>query len=98
MVLSYAFYQRQRGRLHGSSLAGPEPSLQSFAASAYPAAQSIYLYADQSRIQRTRVQMFLKFAMSDHTAGQRGSLTYEGLIPLPDDEREKHRLEPLLKF
>lgn len=52
VLVDYPFYLENKSQLSASAMAGPEPSLATFADGTYPLARPIYLYADDTRIGR----------------------------------------------
>lgn len=52
VLVDYRFYVDNQTQLGGSALEGPEPSYATFADGTYPLARPIYLYADQTRMDR----------------------------------------------
>jgi phosphate transport system substrate-binding protein len=52
VLVDYAFYLANQTQLGGSALEGPEPSSATFADGTYPLALPIYLYVDETRMDR----------------------------------------------
>jgi phosphate transport system substrate-binding protein len=52
VLVDYRFYRDNQSQLGGSALEGPEPSYATFADGTYPLARPIYLYADQTLMER----------------------------------------------
>jgi len=75
VVLAFGYYQQNRGKLLGTMLEGPVPTLASLSDGTYPAARPVYVYAQRQRIVENQGNRSLAYALSDsYTIGSRGGL------------------------
>jgi phosphate transport system substrate-binding protein len=77
-------------KIQGAYVDEVEPTFENIASGDYPVSRPLYFYVKKAHIGTIPgIAEYLK-AFSDEKAwGPEGYLTDKGLIPMPDDEREK---------
>ncbi len=91
-IFGYSFLDQNRDTVHASPIDGIAPDFERIADGAYPASRSMYLYIKKAHVGRVSgIVEFLEELTAERAWGEFGYLTDKGLIPLPDEERERWR-------
>lgn len=100
-VFGFSFLDQNTDRLHGSNIGGEEPTFDNIADGGYPISRSLYFYVKNAHADVIPgMREYVAEFTSDAAFGRSGYLADKGLIPLPEEERQKVReaaakLEPL---
>lgn len=91
-VFGYSFLAENTDKIKAVTIDGVEPEPEAISQGEYPVARSLFFYTKNNHFDRVAgmkeyVQMFL----SEQMIGDQGILLQEGLIPLPENQREEAR-------
>lgn len=88
-VMGFNNLDRNRDKLQGMSINGVDPNYDTILEGRYPASRALYLYVKDDHQQLVRsLGAFVSTYVSDGVIGEEGLLADNGLVPLPDAERE----------
>lgn len=89
-VFGFSFLDQNRDKIQGSTIDGKKPEFESIADGSYPISRPLYFYVKKAHV---GVIPGMKEYLSEFTAdkawGDDGYLSDRGLIPMPQDERNK---------
>jgi phosphate transport system substrate-binding protein len=89
-IFGYSFLDQNSDKVHGSKIAGVAPTFDSIADGSYPVSRPLYFYLKSAHVGFVPgLEEFLAEFTSDAAWGDFGYLSDKGLIPLPEEEREK---------
>ena len=100
-AFGYSFLAENRGKIQASSLNGYAPTPETISTGKYPVSRSMWFYVKNAHVGVIPgIKGYLAEFVAESTFGPNGYLADEGLIPLPESERETWRnratnLEPL---
>ncbi len=93
-VFGFSFLDQNLDKVHGSKINGIEPTFEAIASGDYPVSRSLFIYVKKAH---AGVIPGMKEYLTEYTSekawGDEGYLTDKGLIPMPEDEREKYRTD-----
>ena len=91
-VFGYSFLDQNADMIKGALVGGVEPTFENIAGGAYPISRSLFFYLKAANVGVTDglKEYALEFT-SEEAWAPGGYLEEIGLVPLPDDEREKYR-------
>ena len=89
-IFGFSFLDQNADKIQGAYVDGVEPTFENIASGDYPVSRPLFFYVKKAHIGTIPgIAEYLE-AFSDEKAwGPEGYLTDKGLIPMPDDEREK---------
>ncbi len=91
-IFGYSFLDQNIDLIAGATIEGVEPSFENIAEGAYPISRPLYIYAKKAHVGMIAgIVEFLNEYTSEKAWGEEGYLADKGLIPMPDQEREKYR-------
>lgn len=89
-IFGYSFLEQNADKLHGSVVAGFEPTFDNISAGDYPVSRSLYFYVKNQHVGSVPgLKEYLQEFTSDKAWGDYGYLADKGLIPMPEEERAK---------
>ncbi len=89
-IFGYSFLEQNEDTIHGSFVDGIEPSFENIAEGNYPVSRPLYFYVKSAHVGVIPgIKEFLAEFASDKAWGEDGYLVDKGMIPMPDEEREK---------
>ncbi len=91
-VFGYSFLDQNADKIQGSLIDGQEPTFENIADGKYPVSRSLYFYVKQAHVNKIPgIAEFISEFTSEKAWGDDGYLTDKGLIPMPNQERNKFR-------
>ncbi len=91
-VFGFSFLDQNADRVHGSLVDGVEPTFENIAGGQYPVSRPLYFYVKKAHAGMIPgIHGFIKEFTSEKASGEEGYLIDKGLIPMPEEEREKFR-------
>lgn len=91
-IFGYSFLEQNRDRVQASSIAGVRPTFDNIASGDYPVARSLYIYVKNQHAGTVPgMKEFVGEFTSERAWGPDGYLADKGLIPLPEEQRERQR-------
>ena len=100
-VFGFSFLDQNTDKLQGSIIDGVKPTFDNIASGDYPVSRSLYFYVKNAHVGTIPgMQEFVTEFTSENAWGPDGYLPSKGLVPLPEDMREKmaksaQNLEPM---
>ena len=89
-IFCFSFLVQNADKMHGAKVAGVEPMFENIAEGTYPVSRSLYFYVKKAHVGVIPgIEAYLAEFTSDRSSGPDGYLIDKGLIPLPDDQRNK---------
>jgi phosphate transport system substrate-binding protein len=89
-IFGFSFLDQNADKVRGANINGKEITFENIASGAYPISRPLYFYVKNSH--REKVQGLNKFIaefVDEDTFGEEGYLVDKGLIPSPEETREK---------
>ena len=91
-IFGYSFLDQNKDSIQGVRIGGVEPTYDLIASGEYPVSRPLFIYAKGAHVGVIPgMKEFLEEYTSEEAWGPYGYLAEKGLIPMPDDEREKYR-------
>ncbi len=91
-VFGFSFLDQNEDRVQGSIVDGVEPTFENIADGSYPVSRPLYFYVKKAHANMIPgIKEYLKEFTSEKAGGDEGYLVDKGLIPMPEEEREKFR-------
>jgi len=91
-IFGYSFLEQNADVIQGSSIGGVEPTFDNIASGDYPVSRSLYFYVKNAHVGSIPgIKEYLAEFTSDRAWGDFGYLAEKGLIPMPEEEREKYQ-------
>ena len=91
-VFGFSFLDQNADIIQGTIIEGVEPEFELIADGDYPVSRPLYFYAKTAHIGIIDgIAEFMEAFTDEDAFGEEGYLTDKGLIPMPDEEREKFR-------
>ena len=91
-VFGFSFFDQNGDVIQGAIVEGVEPEFELIANGSYPISRPLYFYAKTAHIGVVPgIEEFMTAFTDEDAYGMEGYLTDKGLIPMPDEEREKFR-------
>jgi phosphate transport system substrate-binding protein len=89
-IFGFSFLDQNSDKIQGSKIEGKNPTFEEIAAGEYPVSRPLYFYVKKAHIGTIPgIEEFLAEFSSEKAWGEEGYLTDKGLIPMPDDERNR---------
>ena len=93
-VFGFSFLDQNADKIQGSIVDGVEPEFENIASGKYPVSRPLYFYVKKAHAGMIPgIREYIKEFTSEKAWGPEGYLIDKGLIPMPDEEREKFRRE-----
>ncbi|MCB9945532.1 MAG: substrate-binding domain-containing protein [Geminicoccaceae bacterium] len=93
-IFGFSFLDQNTDNIQGSRVDGIEPTFENIADGEYPVSRSLYFYVKNAHVDVVPgIREYIAEFTSDAASGEDGYLADKGLIPLPEEEREKVRSE-----
>jgi phosphate transport system substrate-binding protein len=93
-IFGFSFLDQNRDALQGSVINGVEPTFDNIAAGDYGVSRSLYFYVKNEHVGVIPgIEEYIVEFTSEEAWGPDGYLADKGLIPLPEDARERQRDE-----
>jgi len=93
-IFGYSFLEQNSDKVQGAAIEGVTPDFDSIAAGAYLVSRPLYMYVKKAHVGVIPgLQEFAEEFMSNKATGEEGYLSDRGLIPMPEDERERFRAD-----
>lgn len=90
-IFGFSFLDQNSDRIEGSLIDGKAPTFEAIADGSYPVSRPLFFYVKKAHIGTIPgIEEFLAEFASDKAWGEEGYLADKGLIPMPEDEREKY--------
>lgn len=91
-IFGYGFLEENRDRIKAATVGGVAPEPERISSGEYPVSRSLYFYTKNSHFESVQgMAGYVEMFMSDAAIGPQGYLKNLGLIPLPEDMRERAR-------
>lgn len=91
-IFGYSFLDQNIDLIAGASIDGVEPTFENIAEGTYSISRPLYIYVKKAHAGMIAgIPQFLAEYTSEKAFGEEGYLADKGLIPMPEDEREKYR-------
>jgi len=89
-IFGFSFLDQNRDKIQGSMIDGVKPTFDSIKSGDYPVSRSLYFYVKKAHAGTIPgIEEYVAEFTSDNAWGPEGYLADKGLIPLPEDMREK---------
>lgn len=90
-IFGFSFLDQNSDRIVGSKIDGKEPTFEAIADGSYPVSRPLFFYVKKAHIGTIPgIEEYLAEFTSERAWGDEGYLADKGLIPMPEDEREKY--------
>jgi phosphate transport system substrate-binding protein len=89
-IFGFSFLDQNTDKIHGSVVDDVAPTFDAIADGNYPVSRPLFFYVKKAHVDKIPgIRQFLREFASDKAWGPDGYLGEKGMIPMPDDEREK---------
>jgi len=89
-IFGFSFLDQNTDKIHGSVVDGVAPTFEAIAGGDYPVSRPLFFYVKKAHVDKIPgIRQYLREFASDKAWGPDGYLGEKGMIPMPDDEREK---------
>jgi phosphate transport system substrate-binding protein len=89
-IFGFSFLDQNMDKIHGSVVDGVPPTFEAIAGGEYPVSRPLFFYVKKAHVDKIPgIRQYLREFTSDKAWGPDGYLGEKGMIPMPDDEREK---------
>ena len=89
-IFGFSFLDQNMDKIQGSYVDGVQPEFEAIAAGEYPVSRPLFFYVKKAHVGVIPgIQEYLEEFTSEKTWGEEGYLTEKGMIPMPDEERQK---------
>ena len=89
-IFGFSFLDQNSDKVQGSLVDGKAPEFEAIADGEYPVSRPLYFYAKKAHVGTIPgINEFLAEFSSDRAWGEEGYLADKGLIPMPEEERNK---------
>ena len=91
-IFGYSFLEENRDTLQGATVDGVEPEPDAISSGEYPVSRSLYFYIKNGHVGEVPgLHEYAKLFMAEKMIGPHGFLKPLGLIPLPEELRQRNR-------
>jgi phosphate transport system substrate-binding protein len=91
-IFGFSFLDQNTDKIRGSEVDGVEPTFENIATAAYGVSRPLYFYVKKAHVTVIQgLKEYLAELTSEKAGGPDGYLADKGLIPMPDEERNKVR-------
>jgi phosphate transport system substrate-binding protein len=89
-IFGFSFLDQNMDKIHGSVVDNVAPTFDAIAGGDYPVSRPLFFYVKKAHVDKIPgIRQYLREFTSDKAWGPDGYLGDKGMIPMPDDEREK---------
>jgi phosphate transport system substrate-binding protein len=89
-IFGYSFLEQNADKVQGSLVNGVAPEFENISDGKYPVSRALYFYVKAAHVgEIPGIQEFVAEFTSEKAWGDEGYLTDKGLIPMPEEERQK---------
>jgi len=93
-IFGFSFLDQNMDKIQGSYVDGVQPEFEAIAAGDYPVSRPLFFYVKKAHVGVIPgIQEYLEEFTSEKAWGEEGYLTEKGMIPMPDEERQKFRAD-----
>jgi phosphate transport system substrate-binding protein len=93
-VFGYSFLDQNADKVQGSVVEGVVPTFDSIADGSYKVSRSLYFYVKGAHVGKVPgIKEYVAEFSSEQASGEDGYLSDRGLIPMPEAERKKFRMD-----
>jgi phosphate transport system substrate-binding protein len=93
-IFGFSFLDQNQDKIQGALIDGVKPTFDNIADGSYPVSRSLYFYAKNAHVGVIPgMKEYLTEFTSEKAWGPDGYLPEKGLIPMPEEEREKYRFD-----
>jgi phosphate transport system substrate-binding protein len=93
-IFGFSFLDQNMDKIQGSYVDGVQPEFEAIAAGEYPVSRPLFFYVKKAHVRVIPgIQEYLEEFTSEKAWGEEGYLTEKGMIPMPDEERQKFRAD-----
>ncbi len=93
-IFGFSFLDQNMDKIQGSYVDGVQPEFEAIAAGEYPVSRPLFFYVKKAHVGVIPgIQEYLEEFTSEKAWGEEGYLTEKGMIPMPDEERQKFRAD-----
>ncbi|MEN8233060.1 MAG: PstS family phosphate ABC transporter substrate-binding protein [Thermodesulfobacteriota bacterium] len=90
-IFGFSFLDQNTDKIQGSIIDEHEPTFESIADGEYPVSRPLYFYVKKAHINVIPgIKQYLEEFTDDKAWGEDGYLADRGMIPMPEEEREKY--------
>ena len=91
-IFGFSFLDQNADKVQGAVIEDVAPTFDNIADGSYPVSRPLYIYVKQAHVGTIPgMKEFLREFTSDKAWGPEGYLADKGMIPMPEEEREKFR-------
>lgn len=91
-IFGFSFLDQNTDKIQGAFIDGEEPTFEAIADGKYPVSRPLYVYVKKAHVDVIPgFKEFLNEFTSDKAWGEDGYLADKGVIPMPEEERQKYR-------
>ena len=88
-IFGFSFLEQNEDKVRGNKVDGIEPTFENIASELYGISRSLFVYVKKQHYETIAgMEEFVELLLSEEAIGLEGFLTYKGLIPMSNDERE----------
>lgn len=89
-IFGFSFLDQNSDKVQGSMFEGKEPTFEAIADGSYPVSRPLFFYVKKAHVGTIPgIEEFLAEFTSERACGEEGYLADKGLIPMPEEERNK---------
>jgi phosphate transport system substrate-binding protein len=89
-VFGFSFLDQNRDKIQGSAIDGVKPEFETISDGSYPISRPLFFYVKKAHVEVIPgMKEYLAEFTSEKAWGEDGYLSDRGLIPMPEEEREK---------
>lgn len=93
-IFGFSFLDQNEDRVQGSVIDGKKPTFENIADGIYPVSRALFFYVKKAHAGMIPgMKEYISEFTSEKAYGEEGYLIDKGLIPMPEEEREKFRRE-----
>jgi len=93
-IFGFSFLDQNMDKLQGSFVDGVQPTFDAIADGQYPVSRPLFFYVKKAHVDVIPgMKEYLQEFTSEKAWGPDGYLTEKGMIPMPDAERTKYRID-----
>lgn len=93
-VFGFSFLDQNADKVQGSVIGGVAPTFDSIADGSYPVSRSLYFYVKGAHVGKVPgIKEYVAEFSAEKASGEDGYLSERGLIPMPEAERKKFRMD-----
>ena len=93
-IFGFSFLDQNTDKIQGSFVDGVQPTFDAIADGKYPVSRPLFFYVKKAHVGVIPgIQEYLEEFTSEKAWGEDGYLSEKGMIPMPDAERAKYRID-----